>query len=113
MYSFILTKIFHRIFQDSNFEFYDTRHLAAFFCSFETEVDFFFTVKKNTRIKPQIKPVRDYGEASFQFRSKRGRGSEDNFDALVQEPKRSKNANEDVGNTTRSGRSTKKNPKYK
>merc|ERR1712062_687740 len=71
------------------------------------------TVKKNTRIKPQIKPVRDYGEASFQFRSKRGRGSEDNFDALVQEPKRSKNANEDVGNTTRSGRSTKKNPKYK
>ena len=71
------------------------------------------TVKKNTRIKPAIKPA---NEASFQFRSKRGRGSEDNFDALVQEPKRSKaSANEqDVGNTTtRSGRSTKKNPKYK
>merc|ERR1712110_52880 len=57
-------------------------------------------------------------EASFQFRKKRGRTSDDMFDEIaVQKPKKAKSsqktAEQPSPSTTRSGRTPRKNPKYK
>merc|ERR1719273_2111283 len=63
------------------------------------------------------KTKKTVNEASFQFRTKRGR-SDDMFDNLIdQEPKRAKSSHKTTetasSSSTRAGRTPRKNPKYK